>query len=381
MTGLNNALIEINNLSVRFPIRQKALLRTTTKVLTAVDNVSFDIRRGETVGLVGESGSGKTTVGRAILRAIDPSDGDVIFHGRHQDIDVAHLHGEELRQFRKKMNMIFPEGPITISKLAGDMLRNFRPRMSLVFQDPYSSLNPRMTVRDIIAEPLMASGMMKNKDEIDARVREIAARCKMNLEHLRRFPHAFSGGQRQRICIARALVTRPEFVVCDESVSALDVSIQAEIVNLLKDIQAEMGVSFLFIAHDLSVVAQISHRVAVMYVGKFVEYAPTKSLFFKPRHPYTNALLSAIPQVDVDTDFDPIKLEGEIPNPLNAPSGCRFRTRCPYAKPICTESEPAWQEVEPEHFVACHFAQEFDFSRPETAAAAISNDKHEATIG
>ncbi|SIO07339.1 peptide/nickel transport system ATP-binding protein/oligopeptide transport system ATP-binding protein [Rhodovulum sp. ES.010] len=366
---MTDRLIEVRNLSVRFPIRTRKLFRTEIRDLAAVDDVSFDIRRGETVGLVGESGSGKTTVGRAILRAIDPSDGEVIFHTHTRDVDVAHAEGEDLRRFRTHMNMIFAEEPVQLSSMAQDRLRLFRSRMSLVFQDPYSSLNPRMTVRDIIAEPLVASGMMKNRAEIDARVREIAARCKLNLEHLRRFPHAFSGGQRQRICIARALVSRPDFVVCDESVSALDVSIQAEIVNLLKDLQEEMGVAFLFIAHDLSVVAQMSHRVAVMYVGKFVEYAPTERLFFAPRHPYTHALLSAIPQADPDAGFDPIKLEGEIPNPLNAPSGCRFRTRCPHARPACAETAPEWREIAPGHHVACHFAEEFDFSRPQGRAA------------
>jgi len=357
-------LIEVRNLEVRFPIRQKKLFRTTVQELRAVDDVSFNIHRGETVGLVGESGSGKTTVGRAILRAIDPTGGDVIFHGHKRDVDIADLEGEELRHFRKRMNMVFSEGAHSLAHMTNDALRAFRPRMNLVFQDPYSSLNPRMTVRDIIAEPLVASGMMSDRTAIDKRVRKIAERCKLNLEHLRRFPHAFSGGQRQRICIARALVTRPDFVVCDESVSALDVSIQAEIVNLLKDLQDEMGVAFLFIAHDLSVVAQMSHRVAVMYVGKFVEYAPTEALFFKPRHPYTHALLSAIPLADPDAEFDPIRLDGEIPNPLAAPSGCRFHTRCPFAKDKCSAETPAWREIAPEHFVSCHYADELDFARP-----------------
>ncbi len=362
-------LIEVKNLEVCFPIRKKKLFSSETAYLRAVDDVSFDIRRGETVGLVGESGSGKTTVGRAILRAIDPTGGDVIFHTREHDIYLGELEGEELRHFRKKMGMVFSEGPHSIANMTSDILRAFRSRMSLVFQDPYSSLNPRMTVRDIIAEPLVASGMMKNREKIDERVRDIASRCKLNLEHLRRFPHAFSGGQRQRICIARALVTRPDFVVCDESVSALDVSIQAEIVNLLKNLQQEMGVAFLFIAHDLSVVAQMSHRVAVMYVGKFVEYAPTESLFYTPRHPYTHALLSAIPTIDPGEIFDPIRLEGEIPNPLAAPSGCRFHTRCPFAKALCASAIPEWQEVATEHFVACHRVAEFDFSRQRKDAA------------
>ncbi|MBO6826240.1 MAG: ABC transporter ATP-binding protein [Sneathiella sp.] len=350
----DDTLIEVKNLEVRFPITNKKLFRTETVELRAVDDVSFDVKRGETVGLVGESGSGKTTIGRAVLRAIDPTGGQVIYHGTRNDQAI----------FKGKKGPDFDSSPVQVHTLTGETLRQFRPRMSLVFQDPYSSLNPRMTVRDIIAEPLVASGLMNSRDEVDARVRDVAARCKLNLEHLRRFPHAFSGGQRQRICIARALVSSPDFVVCDESVSALDVSIQAEIVNLLKDLQEETGVAFLFIAHDLSVVAQMSHRVAVLYVGKFVEYAKTEDLFFNPRHPYTHALLSAIPQSDPDLEFDPIRLEGEIPNPLSAPTGCRFHTRCPFAKEECAKREPEWREVAPEHFVACHFAEEFDFSRP-----------------
>jgi len=334
----SETLIEVRGLEVAFAIRRQGLFRSNSRQLRAVDHVSFDIRRGETVGLVGESGSGKTTVGRAILRALDPTGGEVVW--------------------------IEPDGTrIPLQTLTGEALRRFRPRMSLVFQDPYSSLNPRMTVRDIIAEPLVAAGLETDRARIDARVREIAARCKLNLEHLRRFPHAFSGGQRQRICIARALVARPDFVVCDESVSALDVSIQAEIVNLLKDLQDEMGVAFLFIAHDLSVVAQISDRVAVMYVGQIVEYAPTRSLFYHPRHPYTHALLSAVPLPDPDIDYQPIRLSGEIPNPMAAPPGCRFHTRCPFAKPRCAAEVPDWREIAPGHSVACHFAEGFDFAR------------------
>ncbi|WMS40813.1 ABC transporter ATP-binding protein [Acuticoccus sp. MNP-M23] len=346
MSAEQSPLIEVRNLEVRFPVRMPGLFSRVTAEVRAVDDVTFDVRRGETVGLVGESGSGKTTVGRAILRAVDPTGGQIIFH--KQD-------GEGT-------------APVDLSTLSGETLRRFRPNMSLVFQDPYSSLNPRMTVRDIIAEPLTAGGIMHKRAEIDARVREIAARCKLNIEHLRRFPHAFSGGQRQRICIARALVAKPDFVVCDESVSALDVSIQAEIVNLLKDLQQELGVAFLFIAHDLSVVAQISHRVAVLYVGKFMEYAPTEKLFFAPRHPYTHALLSAVPNPDPDAPYDPVLLEGEVPSPLDTPAGCRFNTRCPYATQRCRTEVPAWRELEPAHFVACHHAEELDLSRPRAAA-------------
>jgi len=366
---MNEPLIEVKNLEVRFPVRLPGLFTRPTAEVRAVDDVTFTIHRGETVGLVGESGSGKTTVGRAILRAIDPTGGSIVFHLGERDVDLATAEGEELRSVRRHMNMAFKERRVDLSALSGETLRRFRPRMSLVFQDPYSSLNPRMTVRDIIAEPLVAGGLMRRRSEIDARVREIAERCKLNLEHLRRFPHAFSGGQRQRICIARALVSKPDFVVCDESVSALDVSIQAEIVNLLKDLQAELGVAFLFIAHDLSVGAQISHRAAVLYVGKFMEYAPTKKLFFTPKHPYTHALLSAVPNPDPDAPFDPVSLEGEVPSPLRAPDGCRFSTRCPHATERCRTEVPAWRELEPEHFVACHHAEALDLKRPLAEAA------------
>ncbi len=327
---MTEKLVEVADLQVHFPVGGGGLFGRTGGVVRAVDGVSFTIGRGETLGLVGESGSGKTTIGRAILRATDPTAGRIAFHTRDgKTEDLVALRGEALRQFRRNMQ--------------------------LIFQDPYSSLNPRMTVRDIIAEPLESLGGY-GRAEIDARVRDIAAKCKLNLEHLRRFPHAFSGGQRQRICIARALVTHPDFVVCDESVSALDVSIQAEILNLLVDLQAEFGLAYLFIAHDLSVVAHISHRVAVLYVGQIVELAPTRDLFQKPAHPYTRALLSAIPAVTREATFQPERLRGEIPNPANVPSGCRFHTRCPVAIDRCKSEVPAWREVGPGHGVACHLA-------------------------
>ena len=272
-----DALITIEGLKVHFPIRGKGVLGGVSGYVKAVDDVTFEIRKGETVGLVGESGSGKTTIGRAVLRALEPTDGRITFRVNGDAIDLSTLKGNALRRFRR--------------------------HMQLIFQDPYSSLNPRMTVRDIIAEPLEAMGLVKSRTEIDSKVRDVAARCKLNVEHLRRFPHAFSGGQRQRICIARALVCHPEFVVCDESVSALDVSIQAEVLNLLADLQQELGLAYLFIAHDLSVVAHISHRVAVMYVGRIVELASSRRIFEKPMHPYTRALLSAIPHVSEDEDF------------------------------------------------------------------------------
>ena len=325
---MTNTLLEIKDLKVHFPIRSKNLLGGVKQYVKAVDGVSFYIEKGETLGLVGESGSGKTTVGRSILRAIEPTEGKVTFNVDDKTVDLAELSNKEMRVFRKYMQ--------------------------LIFQDPYSSLNPRMTVRDIIAEPLVAQKLAKGK-EVDERVREAAALCKLNLEYLRRFPHAFSGGQRQRIGIARALVSKPQFIVCDESVSALDVSIQAEILNLLMDLQEEFGFTYLFIAHDLSVVAHISKRVAVMYLGQFVELAHTKDLFLAPKHPYTEALMSAIPEVNPDVEMTPVHLEGEIPSPINPPSGCRFHTRCPYTQDICKIKIPEWKEIEPEHFAACHF--------------------------
>ena len=324
-------LLEVKNLKVHFGIGTGGLFGKAVGAIKAVDDISFEIGRGETLGLVGESGSGKTTVGRAILRALSPTAGEVLFHTNGGVTDVTQLSGKALFRFRK--------------------------HMQLIFQDPYSSLNPRMTVRDIIAEPLECQNF-GSRAEIDERVREIAAKCKLNVEHLRRFPHAFSGGQRQRICIARALAASPEFIVCDESVSALDVSIQAEVLNLLMDLQQELGLTYLFIAHDLSVVAQISTRVAVMYVGRLVEFAPTEKIFFGPKHPYTKALLSAVPIVDPDKEFDPMRLEGEIPNPANVPSGCRFHTRCPFAQDRCRSETPAWREIDDDHFVACHFAED-----------------------
>lgn len=332
----DQTLIDVQNLKVHFPVSSGSLFNRATTYVKAVDDVSFEIKRGETLGLVGESGSGKTTTGRAILRAIDPTDGKVSFHLNGGEVDVTGLKGTDLRAFR--------------------------PNMQLIFQDPYASLNPRMTVRDIIAEPLVAGAYdLKSQNiDVDERVREIATKCKLNLEHLRRFPHAFSGGQRQRIGIARALVTNPQFIVCDESVSALDVSIQADILNLLMDLQEELELTYLFIAHDLSVVSHISNRVAVMYVGQLVELAPTRRLFEMPQHPYTEALLSAIPEVNPDSVMRPVSLDGEIPNPADPPSGCRFHTRCPYVQDKCKSEVPQWKKIAEDHFVACHFSEELE---------------------
>jgi peptide/nickel transport system ATP-binding protein len=319
-------LIKINKLNVEFPLGRT--LFGKTPMLRAVNDVSLEILPGQFYGLVGESGSGKTTLGRAILRAVPISSGEITFDDGEVNYDVGNLGKKELKNYRKLAQ--------------------------LIFQDPYAALSPRMTVRDIIAEPLEVMGLTQNREETDARVREIAAKCRLNLEHLRRFPHAFSGGQRQRISIARALVCNPKFVVADESVAALDVSIQADILNLLKSLQKQLGFTFLFISHDLSVVAHICDNVAVMYLGTLVETAPTKKLFSNPSHPYTKALLSSIPSLDPDESKKAQKLEGEIPSPTNPPPGCKFHTRCPVAEDRCRKEVPQWRELSADHYAACH---------------------------
>ena len=319
-------LIVAKNLSVHYPLRGGLI--GPTSVVQAVENVSLEIVPQSFFGLVGESGSGKTTLGRAMLRAAPISQGDVHF----DDGEVAY----------------------SLKNLGKKGLKDYRKRAQLIFQDPYAALSPRMTVRDIIAEPLEVMGLTMSRAETDVRVREIAGKCRLNLEHLRRFPHAFSGGQRQRISIARALVSRPKFIVADESVAALDVSIQADVLNLLKSIQEDMGLTFLFISHDLSVVAHVCDHVAVMYLGRLVETAPTRSLFATPRHPYTKALLSAIPSLDPDDRGRAQKLEGEIPSPTNPPPGCKFQTRCPMAIDRCRVEEPLLENASSEHKVACH---------------------------
>lgn len=324
------ALIRADNLSVHFPIGGG--LFTRKQMLRAVDDVTVAIPKGSFFGLVGESGSGKTTLGRAVLRATHITSGHVRYSDGNVQYDLTNLPKSELIEYRK--------------------------RAQLIFQDPYAALSPRMTVRDIIAEPLEVMGITKSREETDDRVRAIAAKCRLNLEHLRRFPHAFSGGQRQRISIARALVSNPGFVVADESVAALDVSIQADILNLLKALQDELQLTYLFISHDLSVVAHICDHVAVMYLGRLVETAPTRELFMAPRHPYTKALLSAIPSLDPDQRGKAQKLEGEIPSPTNPPPGCKFHTRCPHTIDICRQKEPALEHLGTAHEVACHRWQE-----------------------
>ena len=322
-------LIRIKNLNVEFPLGRTFFGKPP--MLRAVNDVSLDIMPGQFFGLVGESGSGKTTLGRAILRAVPISSGKITFDDAEVCYDVGRLLKKDLKNYRKLAQ--------------------------LIFQDPYAALSPRMTVRDIIAEPLEVMGLTQTREETDERVRDIAAKCRLNLEHLRRFPHAFSGGQRQRISIARSLVCNPDFVVADESVAALDVSIQADILNLLQSLQDEMGLTFLFISHDLSVVAHICDHVAVMYLGTLVESAPTRKLFANPSHPYTKALLSAIPSLDPNERTKAQKLEGEIPSPVNPPPGCRFHTRCPLAEDRCRTEVPEWRELSDGHSVACHFAE------------------------
>ena len=333
-------LISAKNLSVHFGLGRK--LFGEQKVVRAVENISLDIPKGSFFGLVGESGSGKTTFGRAILQAAPITNGTIAYNDGEVDYDVASLNKADLKDYRK--------------------------RAQLIFQDPYAALSPRMTVRDIIAEPLEVMGLTASRKATDARVREMAAKCRLNLEHLRRFPHAFSGGQRQRISIARALVCQPKFLVADESVAALDVSIQADILNLLKSLTEELGITFLFISHDLSVVAHICDHVAVMYLGRLVETAPTRELFAAPRHPYTKALLSAIPSLDPDHRGHAQKLEGEIPSPTNPPPGCKFQTRCPHAIDICRSEEPMLSQLGFEHDVACHRWEELFDTKMEAAA-------------
>ena len=329
----DRSVISVENLKKYFPVRQ-GFLRKVTHYVKAVEDVSFQLTTGETLGLVGESGCGKTTVGRCIVRGIDPTAGKVMFRTRDGDqVDLAQLGQEPLRQLRRDFQM--------------------------VFQDPNSSLDPRMTVYDIISEPLVVNGYGRSGNKaIDDRVKELASMVHLNVEHLKRYPHAFSGGQRQRIGIARALATEPRFVVADESVSALDVSVQAQVINLLKELQERLNLAYLFIAHDLSVVQHISDKVAVMYLGRIVESGETDELFFTPRHPYTEALLSAVPKPDPDQKGSEILLSGEVPNPADPPSGCHFHPRCRYATDICAQELPKLTECSPDHQVACHRAEE-----------------------
>ena len=326
-------LLEVNNLKKYYPI-EKGFTRKKIGEIKAVDDVSIYINRNETLGLVGESGCGKTTLGRCIMRAIESSAGEILFH-----LEPG-------------------KPPVNILKLDKKKLLEIRRNMAIIFQNPYSSLDPRMTLLDIVAEPLILNGYPK--DEITERVKELVAMVGLETRFLNRYPHAFSGGQRQRIGIARALALKPRFVVSDEAVSALDVSIQAQILNLLQDLKESMQPTFLFIAHDLSVIEHVSDRVGVMYVGRLVELAPTEEIYLKPRHPYTEALLSAIPRAEPGIKKNRILLPGEVANAANIPSGCCFHPRCGYCEERCKTETPGWQEISFGHYVACHRADELE---------------------
>ena len=339
-------LVQVEHLKEYFPVRT-GFAKTTP--LKAVDNVSFAIKPGETLGLVGESGCGKTTVGRTLLQLYKPTGGRILFDGQ-----VIYDSGEQYDE-NGRLKVDANGKPVLGKQVHVDMMP-YRKQMQMVFQDPYSSLNPRMTVEDIIGEPLDVHKLCKNKKERHERVIELMELVGLNAEHAMRYPHEFSGGQRQRIGIARALAVNPKFIACDEPVSALDVSIQAQVVNMFEDLQAEMGLTYLFIAHDLSVVKHISNRIGVMYLGKLVELADSFELIAHSVHPYTRSLISAIPVADPKTarTSKRIVLQGDVPSPLNPPSGCRFRTRCPYADERCAAEVPQFREVGPGHWAACH---------------------------
>jgi peptide/nickel transport system ATP-binding protein len=324
-------LLEVRDLKKHFPIKRGWSSRSTGAI-KAVDGVSFTVQEGETLGLVGESGCGKTTTGRLVLRAMDPTAGEIWFRDREQGrVNIAGVDARQLKRLRRNMQMIF--------------------------QDPYSSLNPRMTLLEIVGEPLVVHGVARGA-ALTERVAELLQVVGLRPEYMTRYPHAFSGGQRQRIGIARALALNPQLLVCDEPVSALDVSIQAQILNLLQDLQARYKLTYLFVAHDLSVVEHISDRVAVMYVGRLVESAPTSRLFLTPQHPYTEALLSAVPRPDPRQRREPIVLQGEVADPANPPSGCSFHPRCRYRVARCEQETPALREIAPGHLVSCHRAEE-----------------------
>jgi peptide/nickel transport system ATP-binding protein len=320
---MNAPLLQVNDLKKHFPIRGNLFGRSTSRVY-AVDGVSFEIARGETLSLVGESGCGKSTVGRAILRLFDITAGQVVLDGQR------------------------------IDDLSPDRLRRIRQRVQVVFQDPFSSLNPRLRVRDILAEPIRNFGLANSSAELEAKVANLMDTVRLPRDALDRRPHEFSGGQRQRICIARALAAEPDLIVCDEAVSALDVSVKAQIVNLLQDLQREFGLALLFISHDLAIVEHMTHRVAVMYLGKIVEMAPRNRIFAAPRHPYTKALLSAVPVPDPTVRRMPMILKGDVPSPINPPSGCRFHTRCPYVFDRCRTERPELRQVVEGQWAACH---------------------------
>tara|TARA_B100000900_G_C20568802_1_gene712289 strand:- start:623 stop:1651 length:1029 start_codon:yes stop_codon:yes gene_type:complete len=326
-------LLEVKGLTKFFPIRSKGLRRKVIGQVQAVDDVSFKIFEGETLGLVGESGCGKTTTARCIMRALDPTRGEILFSRSHKEtVDIAALSNKQMFPLRRDIQMIF--------------------------QDPYASLNPRMSILDIIGESLLVIGGMKDRAERSKRVAELLKLVGLRPEYMQRFPHAFSGGQRQRIVIARALALKPRLVVADEPVSALDVSVQAQVLNLMLKLQQELNLTYLFVAHDLSVVKHFCDRVAVMYLGKIVELAPTASLFEEPMHPYTKALMGAVPEADPRRKAEMVPLIGEVPSPASPPSGCHFHSRCPHATNLCKKTMPALEEIRSGQFVRCHRAAE-----------------------
>jgi oligopeptide/dipeptide ABC transporter ATP-binding protein len=329
-------LLEVRHLKKYFPVRKGILQRVVAQV-KAVDDVDLEIKGGETLGLVGESGCGKTTVGRTLIRLYDPTEGEIIF--RSQRLASP---GEPFKE-------------INMAKTSYAGIKALRRDIQIIFQDPFSSLDPRMTVGAIVGEPLRVFGVGRGTERED-RIRELLVAVGLKPDHMRRYPHEFSGGQRQRIGIARALALNPKLIVADEPVSSLDVSIQAQVINLLEDLQKEFGLTYLFITHNLSVVKHISNRVAVMYLGKIMELAETETLFFNPKHPYTEALMSAVPVPNPDYRAEQILLEGDVPSPINPPSGCPFHPRCLYVKDRCREEIPEYRDLGGEHFVRCHFA-------------------------
>ena len=364
MQASDKPIVEVRGLKKYFPIKS-SFFKATIGNVKAVDDVSFAITPGTTFGVVGESGCGKTTMGRTMLRLYPITEGEVLYRGLSlEKLSVAQLRHAlpesakgTVKQDKTSLIAYFEENGIDIGKLSNAALNKLRPDIQIIFQDPYSSLSPRLPIGDIIGEAVKEHHIVP-KEEYDDYISEIMHACGLQEYHKDRYPHEFSGGQRQRICIARALAMKPKIVVCDEPVSALDVSIQAQIINLLRDLQKKLNLTYLFISHDLSVVKFISDRIGVMYLGSMVEFGNKKDIFSNPLHPYTKALFSAIPNPNPDVKMNRIVLNGDIPSPANPPSGCRFHTRCPYATERCKTDVPVYREYEPEHFAACHLLEE-----------------------